>query len=125
MIKITVGENLKKLNRELVEGKYDDILNNNVIFGGALKDKERMLEHMKNGLTVDEAYLEVFKENMNMLEGVDEQEIISGVEETKELMNSEEMNNYKEMMEGILKEEEIELLIRCITLLNDIKLEIV
>lgn len=127
MIKITIGENLKKFNKELVGGKYDEILNNSAIFSGALSDRERILKHMENGLSLDDAYMEVFKENIGILEEsqISEEEILEGVNSAVELVNSDNMRLYKEHMKTVLSEEEFNLLDKCVSMMNEVKLEIV
>lgn len=125
MIKITIGENLKKFNKELVEGKYDEILNNSMLFNQALNDKQRMLNHMESGLTIDEAYVKMFEENIESLSGIEESEIIRNIKGVEEGLKSTEMGEYLEMLENIISKEEMDLFRKCAELMSDFELELI
>lgn len=124
MIKVTIGEDLKKFNKELIEGKYDEVLNNSMLFSQALNDKQRMLNHMANGLTIDEAYIKMFEENIESLNGIEESEIIRSIKGVEKELESKEMSEYLEMLENIISKEEIDLFRKCAKLMSDFKLEI-
>lgn len=119
-------ERVMKLAKDLVEGHYDEVMNESHLLISMASDKQKMCVKVNDGLTIEEAFNEVFIENIETLRnqfGGNEALTVEAYNDGVEMVNQED-----EMIEAIaevMTEKEAEVFKESYYIARNLRLEVV